>query len=388
MKTIKKQLLIATLSFLTIAAVLQSCKKTNLDGNTETINENAAIERMKQNVAAQIKADGGINSRTEVNQRLKMDFVDKNGNIIPANKLSQNNLTSSCMGDLPDYIDLQYLESIVTCGQGAKIKVTFAISWNNNIVTQNPFNTSLRTRGLFRIGTPSNNNVYSNTSFNVQIVDGGVDPGNSSNNIYYVTSTTTTMVPNDVLKANNAVLRVGGVFVSDCNTQETTTQNLSPTGIYGYGFETPLEGNPCSRNDRAYYQQPGTYANNRIAIAGYDVLGSCPSYSEESAPSYQRVQYSINNGVWTSFQNNTSLLSNIIGSGVVSRTDFARSEILAPGTYNVRIRYANTKLKPNFTLNTVPSEDANSCIYGGWPTSTNPNTIVWTTETYLNQVVN
>jgi hypothetical protein len=252
-----------------------------------------------------------------------------------------------------------------------------------NVVLQNPFNAANKTRGTIRVSTTANANAYSNTTFDVQIQDQGVDPQNSANNIFFVEMTSTTLVPVDVVNAPGATLRLGAFFASDCSTLDNYA--VVPMSVTGFGFTSPLNSNPCTRNDKAWFQLPGQVGYRQIGITGYDPLGVCPSYEAGAAPSYQRVQYSINNGPWVGFKNSTAQGAGrpaLNNQQFVSRTDFALSDGLAPGTYNIRIRYANTKFNSSSTsLNTVP-DNFNSCINGGWGTE------AWTVESYPGVVVN
>jgi hypothetical protein len=128
MKSIKKYLAVFILIAIGTIAILNSCKK-NDTLNELSKPELAGIEKVKQNVQAQMNALGGIPQRVEVNQRMEMAYADMNGNIVKSLP-NYPNLVSTCAGDLPDYLDLNYYYRLYTCGVGYKIKFGWFISWN------------------------------------------------------------------------------------------------------------------------------------------------------------------------------------------------------------------------------------------------------------------
>ena len=378
MTLIKKKITLFVLIAAGIFAAMNGCKKVdNTTGLTKADLE--GIERAKKNVQAQMNALGGIPQRVEVNKKMQVAYADMTGNIVA--KLPQTpNLVSTCAGDLPDYLDLSYYHKLYTCGEGYKIKFGWLVSWNNNVVLVNPRNSANITKGTIKISIPGNANAYTNTTTDVKITNMGTDPNSIANNIFFVEMTSTTSVPVNVVNAPDATLRLGGFFASDCVTLDN--YYFIPMSVTGFGFVTPFNSDPCTRNDKAWFQMPGIEGIRQIGITGYDPLSICPSYPASAAPSYQRVQYSLDYGAtWASFTNFSSTSSNIINSAYVSRTDFARSPTLAPGTYNIKIRYANTRLNAGVGGNTVP-DSTNSCINGGWPA------IAWTVESYPGVVVN
>jgi hypothetical protein len=183
-------------------------------------------------------------------------------------------------------------------------------------------------------------------------------------------------------------LRLGAFFASDCSTLDN--YSVVPMSVTGFGFVTPLNSNPCTRNDKTWFQMPGIVGLRQIGVSGYDPLGFCPSYEAGAAPDYQFVQYSLDNGItWNNFLNYTAASSgraNLNNQPFVSRLDYARSPTLAVGTYNIKIRYLNTKFNSTSTsLNTVP-DASNSCINGAiWPPTASP---AYTIESFPGVVVN
>ena len=370
MRLIKKYFAF-TLVFAFTSIIFNSCKKINQNPEIN-LTESVNLDKAKQNVRDQMNALGGMVQRVEVNQRMQMAYADMNGNII--NSLSPslfNNLTSTCAGDLPDYLDLSYYYRLYTCGQGYNLTFGWYISWNNNVVLQNPNNSSNRTRGTIRVYNNNNAIVYNNTTFNVQIADQGVDPNNPANNIFFVEMTSSTLIPESVVNASGATLRLGAFFASDCSTLDN--YSIVPMSVTGFGFTTPLNSDPCTRNDKTYFSSPGSVGYRRIGISGYDVLGICPSYSASADPSVQEVQYSFDNGTtWNDFLNFTSPFTStssptgaILGARYVTRIDFARSPTLAVGSYNVKVRYRNIKYNSGVSGYPLPTT-TNSCANSTW----------------------
>jgi hypothetical protein len=371
MKSLKRNLLgIVALTILSIVT-FNSCRK--VDNLAELSKSDAAsMEKAKQNIKTQIDQLGGIPEKVEVNQRMQMAYADMDGNILnslPAN--TGNSLVSACVGDLPDYLDLGYYYRLYTCGIGYKIKFSWTISWSNNVVLQNPFNAANRTRGTIRVSVTGNPNAYVNTTTDVQIFDSGTDPNNPANNIFVVHMTSTTLVPVAVVNAPGATLRLGAFFASDCPTLDN--YSVVPMSVSGFGFVSPLNNNPCNRNDKAWHQPQ--YINPVIEIAGYDPLGTCPSYDPASAPSMQEVQYSLDNGLSYVPYTNYSYGSPLINTSYVLRWEFARSETIAPGTYNLKIRYRNIKYFSNVSGYPIPTS-TNACINPVWTVESFPGTTI------------
>lgn len=365
-------------SLTTLLAILFiGCKREQI--KTITRPDNTKLEKARLFVKKQIEQEGGLSQRIELNQRMNVAYTDLKGNIVD-NPFANFRIQSVCNDDFPDYVDITAYSRLYTCGVGYKIQFFWTISWNNKIVLVNPYNSSNKTKGVIKVSIPGNSNAYSNTTEDVEIYDMGTDPNNSSNNIYVVKMTSSTLVPVDLVNTSGAVLRLGGYFASDCSSLDM--YSLAPMSVTGFGYETPLNSDPCTRNDKAWFIPPGAYSSNQIGVWGYDPLGVCPSYDAGAAPSYQSVDYSLDGGLsWNPFSNVTSINSNIITTTFVSRTDMAVSSTLASGTYNVLIRYVNTKLNSGVPGNTKPTSSINSCITGGWGTET------YTFESFSNIVI-
>lgn len=378
MKTLfKKNILIYFILSLGLALLLNSCKKEN---NTPTTDQQSGIEKRKQYISEQIKDLGGIPQRVELNQRMQIGYADMNGNIVtePKKNLARN-LASMCGGDAPEFLDLSYYFRLYTCGVGYKIRFGWIMSWNNTVVLTNPNNTANKTKGTVKISITGNSNAYNGTTYDVIIVDYGADPDVPGNNIYLV-NMTSDVVSADIVNAPGAVLRLGGYFASDCSTLDN--YSIIPMGVTGFGFSTPLNSDPCTRNDKVWFLPPGVVGSDHFEVAGYDPVGTCPLYDAGAVPSYQEVQYSLDDGsTWTDFANSTSPYSGtILGSRFVSKLDFASSATLSPGAYDVLIRYRNIKYNSGVTGNPIP-DNTNSCSTISW---TNP---LWTTESFHGIVI-
>jgi hypothetical protein len=374
---------IAALAF-SLALTLHSCKKDDLTIDVQKEVKQTQIEAAKKSVATQIEKLGGIPEIFTVNEKVLPQFSDMQGNILKELP-SSNNLVSACAGDLPEYVTLTNYQRIYTCGVGYRIKFAYEVSWNNNIVLTSPFNASNRTRGNIRIVSSSGATLYNNSTFDAVITDFGDDPNLPGNNIFYVEFTSSTLVPYEVFNNPGATLRLGGILASDCASLDNYPIALA--GVNGCGVVIPINSDPCTRNDKAWFQQPGIFGSNVIGISGYDPLGTCPTYAAGVAPSYQEVWYRLSNtAAWTKFSNHTSVYTigasptlgyPIFGSQFVTKTNFAKSLPIPAGTYNIQIRYRNVKLNAAYALGVNPEFSANNCFAANW-----------TVETYNGIVIN
>ena len=379
MKVLNKYFAILLMCAIALGAILNSCKKIS---NTEEKlnNELAGLDAVKKNVQKQMEALGGIPERVELHKRMEIAYADMDGNIINSLPTGSNNLTSACSGDVPDYLDLDYYYKLYQCNLGYKIKFGWRLSWNNNVVLQNPFNTANRTRGTIRISTPTVANAYSNNATDVQIYDLGEDPLNPDNNIFLVEMTSTTLIPLSLINAPGATLRLGAFFASDCSTLQN--YSVVPLSLTNFGYTAPLSSNPCTRNDKAWYQSPDP-GSNIIHIAGYDPLGICPITAAGSTPSYQEVQYDYGTGTWKDFIN---WLSPFVGTlpnnpGIknsrwVSQVDVAKSAPIPSGTYTITIRYRNIVLNTGYPFGLTRPAPGNHCANPDWTIETYPNVVI------------
>lgn len=357
-----------------VLIILQSCKKISSFDETKPISDNLTLA--KSIIKENLDRDGYV-QKVELNKKMIPSYVDLNGNPVSTASITQN-LTSTCAGDLPETADLNYYYRLYKCNTSYTIKWRYTISWNNNLVTVNPNNSANRTRGNIRISIPGNANAYNSTTgtSDLTITDLGVDPSFPSNNLFSVefTSPAASPIPVSLVNTSGAVLRLGAVFASDCSSLDQYQLALST--VSGFGFSTPLNSSPCSRNDRTFYQNPGILEYRKIGIAGYDPIGNC-SYSAGAAPSLQEVQYSVDNGAWVGFDNTSYVPSSAgyYGSAFVSQYDFAKSQTaLTPGMHTIKIRYRNWKYNNNEPSFPVPTT-SNACV-----------TPVWTEETYFEMV--
>jgi hypothetical protein len=200
----------------------------------------------------------------------------------------------------------------------------------------------------------------------------GVDPLNPDNNIFNVEMTSSTLIPVSLVNTPGATLRLGAFFASDCSSLDN--YSIVPMSTASFGFSAPLNSNPCTRNDKAWFQGPGIVDSNAIGISGYDPLGICPIYAAGSRPSYQEVQYSVDAGPWTNYKTFFSLPS-LNNSRFVSSIDFAKSDPLPSGTYTIRVRYRNVKLNTGVPFGTLPTI-SNSCSTTDWSEETYPNIVI------------
>jgi len=376
MKTLQKAL--ALLCVIASIMLFNSCQKETLN----TLNKNVSVsqvENAKKEIEKKIQTTG-YEEKFEIQKRLQSVFTDMQGNIV-SSPISQN-LVSVCGGNFPNYNDVGSYTRAFICGQGYQLSVEWLVSWDNNIVNQHPTNPANKTTCTFRVSIPGNANAYNNVvsgTSNVVITDLGADPNYPGSNIYSVKATATTYLNPSIVNTSGAVLRLGANFVADCPALEQIS--ISPTSVVGLGWDVPLSSGACDRNDKAWFQPPGSIGYRQIAVYGYDPLGVCPSYTAGVAPTHQRVEYSLDNGAtWTSFASTSSPFSPLNTSTFVTRTDYAISPQLAVGTYDIKIRYVNVKSTASI-YTTLPSS-SNSCLTGTWLAP------MWTVESYQGVVVN
>jgi hypothetical protein len=361
-------------SFFAFVLIMNSCKKTGL-GETGQVNPKEDLAFL-----AKIKSDietNGLTQRVEVNQKIKPVFVDVNGNEgIPPTSQS---IISTCGGDAPGIADLVYYEKGYQCNQGYSIKWFYNISWNNNIV---PIGTNgiLKTKGTVRVSLPGNANAYNNTTFNVEILDLGLNPDQSTypgENIFSVSFTTTTIIPESVLNAPGAILRLGAVFASDCPTLENWALALG--NAYGPNGTVVLSSSPCQRNERLFIQYPNDVPGRKLKFAGFDPLSLCSYlYScDRRYPDYQEVQYRIDGGAWTNASNTATFPTWITGTSFLTRINTSSySQAISPGIHNIEVRTRNWQYNVCQTNPYPLPTTTNSCANTAWSVYTLNNYLV------------
>jgi hypothetical protein len=142
--------------------------------------------------------------------------------------------------------------------------------------------------------------------------------------------------------------------MSDCTNGENVALWTLPVTIFDF---TGDSGNdPCKRNDKVWYQGPGVVGAGRIGAASWNPLNLSCYGSPFIEPDLVEVQYKINNGSWTDFQNYTSSGLGIDNSAFLGRYDFGRSAVISSGTYTLGFRYRNWKyISTNPSGTPIPS---------------------------------
>ena len=353
------------LSFFAVIILINSCKKTG-------VNEPEQLDaKANESFFAAIKADvekNGLVQRVEVNQKIKAVYTDLNGNeVTPPNS---QNLTSTCGFSDPGIAELSYYEKKYQCNLGYYIKWYYNVSWNNNIVPTGP--TGVKTRGTVRVALPGNANAYSNTTFDVEIIDFGPNPDQITypdENIYSVSFTTSTIIPESILNASGAILRLGAVFISDCPILEQS-QILLSNAFGPYGI-VPLNSSPCQRVEAVFVDLPGPLNGpsgvyRRMRFAGFDPFSLCQyQYScDPNYPDYQEVQYQVDGGTWLNAINPGigGAFAWMTGTAFILRTTTTCwSGPITPGVHTVQVRARNWKYNSCPTpFSTVPNT-TNSC---------------------------
>ena len=258
--------------------------------------------------------------------------------------------------------------------EGYELQFEYELSWNKNVVNTKTDVTS----GFIEIYNNTTNALEAtytiNGTYDVVITDKGIDPTNSSNEVFGV-SFRTTAIPTEYINgdifANTFTVKVSANFSTDCNFQYSLYS--LPVSLFGFTSNTGL--NPCDRNEKAWFQLPSNFNGKKIGVSGYDPGFGCANYGGTFVRTdLQQVAYSLNNGnTWNLFSNATAPSNNpILSQGYLQQTDYAESPVLNPGTYTVILRYRNWKYNsfPNLWLSShVPTRApflANSaCRYLG-----------------------
>ncbi|HMJ48414.1 MAG TPA: hypothetical protein VK498_13870 [Ferruginibacter sp.] len=314
--------------------LLSSCSKLNSDKGFSR-SENS-LEKVRMNVASQIEKAGGLPQIFNVYKPVTTQWVDKNKNLISPN----NNITSACDWDYPSYCYLvQYARTFhcttISPGQGYYMQFEYELSWNNNVVNLNRTSVT-ETLGYIEIKDNSNNIVFTST-VDAIITDLGVDPNNISNEIFHVKFDSPDWIDEAYINGNYTV-KVSATFVSDCTSGQSSALWLLP--VTTFDFTGDSGNDPCNRNDKVWYQAPGLVGTGRIGVAWNPLNISCFS-SPFIEPHLVEVQYKLNNGSWTDFENYTSSGLGIDQSAFIGRYDFGRSAVITSGTYEIGFRYRN-----------------------------------------------
>lgn len=358
--------------FLIITIFFIGCQKEKLEIFSI---ESLKLEKAKKEIAKEIQ-NNGYEERFELKKRLSTVYTDMDGNIVTL----PNNLVSACINSDPNYADVENYTRAYVCGNGYLLSAEWTVSWDNNIVNTHPLNPANKTTLGFKVSITGNANAYvENVTTGVSITDLGPDPSYPGFNRYSVKATATTYLDPSIVNAPGAILRLSAKFVADCDVLEQIS--ITPTSVVGLGYDVPLGSDACSRNDKVWFNGPGTYSSNQFIVWGYDPLGTCPSYTAGVAPTAQHVQYSLDNGSsWNSFTSGSSPFYPYNSTSFIDRTNFLISPALASGTYDVKIKYVNIKHNTGVSVYTLPIS-SNSCATGSWSTE------MWTIESWPGIVV-
>lgn len=358
-------------SFFVVIFLINSCKKI---GKNEPLQiDTKANETFLASIKADIEKNGMV-QRVEVNQRFMPELLDLNGNIVPISSIQ--NFTSLCGGgniltgeNLLDYYEKQY-----QCNVGYKFKFSWTFSWTNNIVLVNPYNGLNKTKGTTRISVPGNANAYTDNTFDVQIVDMGLNPDQITypdENLFNVTFTTATIVPESVLNTSGAQLKFSYFLASDCQDLTYTQVGFGLASAFNYTI--PLNTNPCSRNEKLFVSMPsynsGDFNYRKLQFAGFDPFSFCTyQYScDPRYPDYQEVQYNVDGGAWLNASNTATYPSWITGSAFITRTNVqSYSALITPGLHTFQVRSRNWKFNTCPTASTIVPDASNSCFTTLW----------------------
>lgn len=367
----KQKHLFLAIVYLACTIAFLGCKKTDSNSLDKV---NIELENFKKKIGAEIQKNG-FPQVFQINQRQIISYTDLQGNIVSKPDLSGASLVSNCGFNDPDYADQSYFIKTSVCGVGSDIDFFYTVSWDNNIVAVNPFNSSNRTRGTIRVTSPGNNNLFTQNTFNVQILDLGVDPGNSSNNRYELHFTSNAKVPDNVLRTPGAVIRFGAFLASDCSNLQSYNVSLASPPFPAINAFTSTD--PCDRNDKIYVDGPNS---RKMGALGYNPVGSC-SYAAGVAPIYQEVEYSVDNGSWLGLSNTNGIRS-LPGTKYLGFSDYGETGLLPLGFHKVSFRYRNIKARPNSVYGWLPPDPQ---FTPNEPTNSSfaCNTPFWSQEDYF-----
>ena len=374
-----------------IALVFNGCKKADLKAETQISTDNViAIAKIKEDVARQMKVEGGIPQIFTTKKAATTMWVDKDGKPVTVQQMQANNFVSACNYDLPEYCNLVQYSRVFQCagsglgGPGYLLQFEYEISQNNNIIAAAKGG---QTTGYATIVEDGTGTIAQTVSLDingteVHITDIGMssNPSFPNNHIFRVKFTTVDyvndLVPTYYLNGNivTYTTKVGATFVTDC-ISGGGPYALLVLPISTFGFTGNLGNDPCERNEKAWYGVGGSGSyTNRISITGYEAISlSCGYGSPFIRPDLQEVEYSLNGGAsWNPFINDITAGSTlgIYATSFIRKDDIARSAVLTTGTYDVVLRYKNWKY-----INTTPTTNwpqptaANDCFSIGDPAS-------------------
>lgn len=351
--------------------LLNGCKKNDIKNPSLSTDDVAAIAAIKENVANQMKKEGGIPQIFIRNQPVATQWVDKLGKPVTREQIQSNNFTSVCNYDLPSYCNLIQYSRVFQCagsglgGPGYLLQFEYEVSWNNNIIPAN-------TVGNIEIYEDASSNLVKTISLdanNSEMFITEIGPGSGGDYIFRIKFITVDYT-NDLVPAayinggfGTYTIKISAQFGTDCSSGGDPYA-LWALPVSTWGFTGNSGYDPCERNEKAWfdYNTGGSYAD-RFVITGYDLVSlSCGYGSPFIRPDLQEVQYSINNGTtWNNFINDvTASGAGIDGTAFIRKDDIARSAYIGSGTYDVIIRYRNWKyIGTNPTGWPIPDEPTN-----------------------------
>ncbi|HUC79488.1 MAG TPA: hypothetical protein VMR70_01175 [Flavisolibacter sp.] len=213
--------------FLASASLLfHSCKKTDADFSTT----DSDLQKSKEWAAKQTKFTTHV-----VNQKLVTNYVDENDKIVT--NVQRLNRTSSCEALIdPEATLSSWAATDPQCSPAGtyQIYAVFTISSQNEIVDENPNNTSQKTRGRVVITNASTGSaVFTDQNvLPVSITNMGADPNRAGHTLYQVTWTAQNL-PSSVFDYNNKI-DLGIYYYSDCE-DESRFARLATANIANLG---------------------------------------------------------------------------------------------------------------------------------------------------------
>ncbi len=338
--------------------VLNSCKKADLKAPTPNTDDEMSIAQIKENVAKQMKAEGGIPQIFVRNQKVTTQWVDQNRNTVTKEQMLANNFTSQCNYDLPAFCNLVQYSRVYRCASGALgaagyfLQFEYELSWNNNVVKTFAAN---YTAGFAEIVDNASGSIVQSLTLNstnsdVQIVEIGPDPNPSFPNNYIfrvkfvTTDFTTHLVQESYINSGNYAVNFSALFVTDCKTGGAP-YSLWTAPVTSYGFTGASGNDPCKRNDKVW-GGTGPAASSTWSVTGYSAGSTitCSFGGSFVATDLQEVQYKVDGGLWTNMDNYTATSLPILNSAFVRGSDFCRTATLPSGTgHLIGLRYRNWK---------------------------------------------
>ncbi len=298
MKSIKKYLALFFIVAGGLIAILNGCKKNDTSTNTEL-----STEQARANAVRAIQEKYGSVAAPTVYPVYKVAdgfYVNANGVEVPITKqhsgiqsilgCDKDCNTASDPSELDLVYNLFYVQRFFYCGStsGSEVTATWNISVPYTVLGQNPYNSTLKSKGRMRFKNSQGQILTSNTNLQpITITANGTDPNCGSNFLYTVTYTWSGVA--DGYFSNGNTLECSLFAYNNC---DLTGNNYLTSWVLAAVY--PGSGTyalPCSRIDKVWVNPSMNNNSGQCAVAGGAYL-TCSSYPNGFTPTIsQQVEY-------------------------------------------------------------------------------------------------